>query len=77
MTDSQIIATLTAALRWYANAETWIHRVVADPGASKTPWSSTSPPSRAELDRGDRARLALRAVGIEPIQPDHEGQAGA
>ena len=63
MTDKQMIDTLTAALGWYTRADTWMHRV--DPGVSKVPWSSTSPPSRAELDRGDRARLALVAVGVD------------
>ena len=52
MTNEQRINLLTAALRWYARADTWAHR-------------STVPPSRAELDRGDRARLALVAVGVD------------
>ena len=52
MTNEQRINLLTAALRWYASPTTWAHR-------------STSPPSRAELDRGDRARLALVAVGVD------------
>ena len=62
MTDSQIIATLTAALQFYGRPQTWRRDNTVNP----------IEPSPAYRDEGARARLALRAVGIEPTKEENQ-----
>ena len=58
LTDAQVIATLSAALQFYGNPHIWERDRTTDLGGLQ--------PSVAYRDEGARARLALRAVGIEP-----------
>ena len=57
MTNEQRINLLTAALRWYAKADTWQRGLDHGPGARVGP-------NEAYFDEGQRARLALVAVGL-------------
>ncbi len=65
MTDTQRVATLAAALQFYGRTRTWARDRTVDPLR----------PSRAYLDEGARARLALRAcgLGIEQTNNDSPG----